>query len=57
MNCRGGLCDTVTTVIMQKNGAGMIMATSCFWDKAADGKLLPTLDLFLSDHGCCMSVV
>ncbi|KAG0582289.1 hypothetical protein M758_3G048600 [Ceratodon purpureus] len=27
----------VTTVIMQKNGAGMIMATSCFWDKAADG--------------------
>lgn len=43
LNCGGGLCYAVTTVIMQKNGAGMIMASSCFWDKLADGKLLPIL--------------
>jgi dynein light chain Tctex-type 1 len=27
----------VTCVIMQKNGAGMHMATSCFWDNSSDG--------------------
>ncbi|EFJ19374.1 hypothetical protein SELMODRAFT_107896, partial [Selaginella moellendorffii] len=27
----------VTCLIMQKNGAGMVTATSCFWDTAADG--------------------
>jgi hypothetical protein len=30
----------VTCVIMQKNGAGMITATSCYWDKSTDGKIL-----------------
>ncbi|CAK9253406.1 unnamed protein product [Sphagnum jensenii] len=27
----------VTCVIMQKNGAGMITATSCYWDRSTDG--------------------
>ncbi|CAM6129347.1 unnamed protein product [Calypogeia fissa] len=27
----------VTCVIMQKNGAGMITATSCYWDRDTDG--------------------
>lgn len=27
----------VTAVIMQKNGAGMHTATSCFWDNSCDG--------------------
>ncbi|KAG8148033.1 hypothetical protein E2320_001379, partial [Naja naja] len=27
----------VTCVIMQKNGAGLHTANSCFWDNAADG--------------------
>ncbi|XP_024363723.1 uncharacterized protein [Physcomitrium patens] len=27
----------VTTVIMQKNGAGMLVATSGFWNKGTDG--------------------
>ncbi|DBA73702.1 hypothetical protein WJX82_003892 [Trebouxia sp. C0006] len=27
----------VTTVIMQKNGAGLHTAASCFWDNASDG--------------------
>jgi hypothetical protein len=28
----------VTCIIMQKNGAGMITATSCFWDRDSDCK-------------------
>lgn len=28
----------VTCTIMQKNGAGMITATSCYWDRDTDGK-------------------
>nr|KAG8539078.1 hypothetical protein GDO81_021494 [Engystomops pustulosus] len=28
----------VTCVIMQKNGAGLHTASSCFWDNATDGK-------------------
>lgn len=28
----------VTCVIMQKNGAGMHMATSCHWDNSSDGE-------------------
>ncbi|XP_061480252.1 dynein light chain Tctex-type 1 isoform X1 [Rhineura floridana] len=28
---------TVTCVIMQKNGAGLHTASSCFWDNSADG--------------------
>jgi hypothetical protein len=35
----------VTCVIMQKNGAGMITATSCYWDKSTDGKILWSRDL------------
>mmetsp|Transcript_75546 Transcript_75546/g.125973 ORF Transcript_75546/g.125973 Transcript_75546/m.125973 type:complete len:114 (+) Transcript_75546:80-421(+) len=27
----------VTSVVMQKNGAGLHMATSCFWDNTSDG--------------------
>uniref|UniRef100_UPI00398EECD0 dynein light chain Tctex-type 1-like isoform X1 n=1 Tax=Pristiophorus japonicus TaxID=55135 RepID=UPI00398EECD0 len=27
----------VTSVIMQKNGAGLHTASSCFWDNSADG--------------------
>lgn len=27
----------VTAVIMQRNGAGLHTATSCFWDNATDG--------------------
>jgi dynein light chain Tctex-type 1 len=27
----------VTCVIMQKNGAGMHLATSCYWDNTSDG--------------------
>ena len=27
----------VTAVIMQKNGAGLHTATSCFWDNTTDG--------------------
>lgn len=28
----------VTCVIMQKNGAGMQTASTCFWDNSTDGK-------------------
>ncbi|EFJ05638.1 hypothetical protein SELMODRAFT_8199, partial [Selaginella moellendorffii] len=27
----------VTCMIMQKNGAGLVTASSCFWDPLADG--------------------
>jgi dynein light chain Tctex-type 1 len=27
----------VTSVVMQRNGAGLHMSTSCFWDNASDG--------------------
>lgn len=30
---------TVTCVIMQKNGAGLHTASSCFWDNTTDGLL------------------
>ncbi|XP_024538374.1 dynein light chain Tctex-type 1, partial [Selaginella moellendorffii] len=33
----------VTCLIMQKNGAGMVTATSCFWDTAADGRHIPRI--------------
>eukprot|EP00163_Fabomonas_tropica_P028211 TRINITY_DN569_c0_g2_i4.p1 TRINITY_DN569_c0_g2~~TRINITY_DN569_c0_g2_i4.p1 ORF type:complete len:114 (+),score=11.32 TRINITY_DN569_c0_g2_i4:223-564(+) len=29
----------VTTIIMQKNGAGLHTASSCYWDNASDGSL------------------
>ena len=29
----------VTSVIMQKNGAGLHTASSCYWDNTTDGKL------------------
>jgi hypothetical protein len=31
----------VTCIIMQKNGAGLHTASSCFWDNSTDGKLAP----------------
>lgn len=31
---------SVTCVIMQKNGAGLHTASSCFWDNQTDGKLI-----------------
>jgi hypothetical protein len=31
----------VTSVVMQKNGAGLHTATSCFWDNTSDGALSP----------------
>ncbi|XP_006227963.1 dynein light chain Tctex-type 1 isoform X1 [Rattus norvegicus] len=30
----------VTCVIMQKNGAGLHTASSCFWDSSTDGRVL-----------------
>lgn len=34
-----GMClFLVTCVIMQKNGAGLHTASSCFWDNSTDGK-------------------
>ena len=30
----------VTCVIMQKNGAGLHTASSCFWDNTTDGKFI-----------------
>lgn len=33
---------SVTCVIMQKNGAGLHTASSCFWDSSTDGRI-PTL--------------
>lgn len=33
-------CTSVTCVIMQKNGAGLHTASSCFWDNQTDGKSL-----------------
>lgn len=29
----------VTCVIMQKNGAGLHTASSCYWDNATDGRM------------------
>ncbi|XP_032750630.1 dynein light chain Tctex-type 1 isoform X1 [Rattus rattus] len=34
----------VTCVIMQKNGAGLHTASSCFWDSSTDGRILTLLD-------------
>ena len=31
------LCDAVTAELMQKNGAGLHTATSCYWDNTTDG--------------------
>lgn len=31
--------SAVTCVIMQKNGAGLHTASSCFWDSNTDGKV------------------
>jgi len=47
-----GFYNAVTTVIMQKNGAGMIMATSCFWDKSIDGKFLFSYDKCFTKKLC-----
>lgn len=32
---------SVTSVIMQKNGAGLHTASSCFWDNSTDGECVP----------------
>merc|ERR1712130_1034514 len=36
----------VTCVIMQKNGAGLHTASSCYWDNSTDGRLLDSVDHF-----------
>ena len=42
---------SVTCVIMQKNGAGLHTASSCFWDNSTDGRYSLSLSLSLSlDH-------
>ena len=33
-------CISVTCVIMQKNGAGLHTASSCYWDNTTDGKTI-----------------
>ncbi|KAM7340897.1 hypothetical protein ACRRTK_001512 [Alexandromys fortis] len=33
----------VTCVIMQKNGAGLHTASSCFWDSSTDGRIFALL--------------
>lgn len=43
----------VTCIIMQKNGAGLHTASSCFWDNSTDGKLgprIPQESLSESEH-------
>ena len=44
------LCSSlpVTAVIMQKNGAGLHTATSCFWDNTTDGARLAHLQSCLA---------
>ena len=37
----------VTCVIMQKNGAGLHTASSCYWDNSTDGTLKGGKVLFL----------
>jgi len=44
----------VTCVIMQKNGAGMHMATSCFWDNSSDGSATLKWD---NKTMCCITTV
>jgi dynein light chain Tctex-type 1 len=36
---RLNLIDQVTCTIMQKNGAGLHSASSCYWDNATDGDI------------------
>ena len=38
---------SVTCVIMQKNGAGLHTASSCFWDNSTDGRYPPLFPLSL----------
>ena len=35
---------TVTSVIMQKNGAGLHTASSCYWDNSTDGRSMLLLN-------------
>ncbi|XP_078413724.1 dynein light chain Tctex-type 1-like isoform X2 [Cetorhinus maximus] len=49
----------VTTVIMQKNGAGLHTASSCFWDNNADGSCTvrwenKTMFCIVSVFGLCI---
>ena len=38
----------VTCVIMQKNGAGLHTASSCFWDNSTDGMKILLYNTILS---------
>ena len=46
-----GRCDfvgrSVTCVVMQKNGAGLYSASTCYWDTKTDGQSQPNLDAFM----------
>ena len=42
----------VTCVIMQKNGAGLHTASSCYWDNSTDGEISVTMIMIILS---CMS--
>jgi len=46
-----GLCFAVTCVIMQKNGAGLHTASSCFWNSNTDGWLFVTVTVIILGSG------
>jgi len=37
--CDSVLIESVTCIFMQRNGAGLHTASSCFWENASDGTL------------------
>jgi len=39
-SCHESVFLLVTSVIMQKNGAGLHTASSCYWDNTTDGEVL-----------------
>jgi hypothetical protein len=47
--------DAVTCTIMQKNGAGLHSASSCYWDNSTDGSFISHrkhhVQVRLQDHG------
>ena len=45
-------CATVTAVLMQKNGAGLHTATSCYWDNTTDGAPRPGRSEAWPGDGC-----
>ena len=44
----------VTSVIMQKNGAGLHVATSCFWDNNTDGSATMRWE---NKSMCCITTI